>query len=122
MSSIAGQTLFNSGPHRFIIKPIGMLFVPPLVFDPIQINTNVITPLEFAIIQTGRLIAPSERDLWTLINDIKAKAEAQLTGILITTKNTSWSNMTFLRFASDDRVDRGRTISLAYTAIYIRLA
>jgi len=122
MSSIAGQTLFNSGPHRFIIKPVGMLFVPPLVFDPIQITTNVITPLELAIIQTGRLVGTTEQDLWNQVNTIKTQAEAQLTGALITNNAITWTNMTLLRIAPDDRVDRGRAISLAYTAIYIRLA
>lgn len=122
MSSIAGQTLFNSGPHRFIIKPVGMLFVPPLVFDPIQITTNVITPLELAIIQTGRLVGTTEQDLWNQVAAIQTQAEAQLTGALITNNAITWTNMTLLRIAPDDRVDRGRAISLAYTAIYIRLA
>lgn len=121
-STIAGQALFNSGPHRFIINPIGMLFVPPLFFDPIQTTTNVITPLELTILQAGRLVGVSEQDLWNQVTAIKAKAEIQLTGELLDNNNISWPNMTLLRFAPDDRVDRGRAISLAYKATYIRLA
>jgi hypothetical protein len=120
-SSIAGQTLFNSGPHRFYVKPVGMLFVPPLFFDPLQTTINVIVPLQLSIIQTGRLIGTSEQDLWSQFSAIQLAAEAQLNGVLIDNNNISWLDMTLLRFASEDRVDRGRVISLAYTATYVRL-
>ncbi len=122
MSTIAGQALFNSGPHRFILKPLGTLFVPPLVFDPIQTTTELVGPLELAIIQTGRLIAPTEADLWAQVDLIRVRAEARLKGTLIDNNNISWLNMTLLRFVPEDRVDRGRAISLAYRADYIRLA
>ncbi|RMH26183.1 MAG: hypothetical protein D6693_07690 [Planctomycetota bacterium] len=122
MSTIAGQALFNSGPHRFIIKPVGMLFVPPLTFDPIQTTTDVITPLEFAVIQTGRLIGASEADLWAQVDLIRLRAEARLTGDLVDNASNTWAGMTLLRFAPEDRADRGRAISLAYRADYIRLA
>lgn len=120
-SAIAGQTLFNSGPHRFQINRVGMLFVRPLFFDPIQTTINVITPLQLMIIQTGRLIGADEEDLWSQFDAIKLAAEAQLTGILIDNNNISWLDMTLLRFTPDDRVDRGRNISLAYSATYARL-
>lgn len=122
MSSFAGQMLFNSGPHRFIIRPVGMLFVPPLTFDPIQTTTDVITALELSIMQTGRLIGASESDLWSQIDAIRSAAESQLTGTLTDNNGVTWAGMTLLRFAPADRVDRGRTISLVYEATYIRLA
>ncbi len=122
MSSIAGHTLFNSGPHRFIVRPVGMLYVPPLFFDPIQTTTNVVTQLELTIIQTGRLIGASESDLWSQVNAIKSAAEVQLNGTLTDNNGVTWTDMTLLRFAPADRVDRGRVISLAYEATYIRLA
>lgn len=122
MSSFAGQTLFNSGPHRFITRPVGMLFVPPLTFDPIQTTTDVITALELTILQTGRLIGASESDLWAQVSAIKSAAEAQLTGTLTDNNGVTWPDMTLLRFAPADRVDRGRVVSLAYEATYIRLA
>lgn len=120
-SSIAGQSLFNSGPHRFQINRVGMLFVRPLFFDPIQTTINVITPLQLMIIQIGRLVGADEQDLWSQFDAIKLAAEAQLNGILIDNNNISWLDMTLLRFTPDDRVDRGRDISLAYSATYARL-
>lgn len=122
MSSIAGQTLFNSGPHRFILKPVGTLFVPPLTFDPIQTTTETVAPLELAIIQTGRLVGASEADLWNQVEAIRMQAEALLNGLLIDNNAVQWTNMTLLRFVPADRADRGRAISLAYRADYIRLA
>lgn len=122
MSSIAGQTLFNSGPHRFILRPVGALFVPPFFFDPIQTSTDVVGDVELTIIQTGRLIGEDEGDLWDQVNAIKAAAESELNGTLIDNNGISWSNMTLLRFAPEDRVDRGRVISLRYEARYMRLS
>jgi hypothetical protein len=122
MSSIAGQSLFNSGPHRFVVRAVGSLYFPPLSIDFLQTTTEVIGPIELAIEQRGRLVAASPSALWTLVTAIKSAGEAQLTGALIDNNGQSWSNMTFLRFRPADRVDRGRTLSLAYEADYVRLA
>ncbi|MCB9838377.1 MAG: hypothetical protein H6813_03480 [Phycisphaeraceae bacterium] len=122
MSSIDGQALFNSGPHRFIIRSVGTLYFPPLSLDFLQTSTELIGPIELAIHQTGRLVSSTESGLWSLVDAIKSAGESQLNGTLIDNAGTSWSDMTFLRFRPDDRVDRGRVISLAYQADYIRLA
>jgi len=121
-STIAGQALFDSGPHRFVTRSLGTLFVPPLFFDPVQVTTDVITPLELSIEQRGRLVGPGEAGLWSQVEAIRAAAEAQLNGDLVDNHGRVWVNMTFLRFRPADRVDRGRVVSLAYEADYIRLA
>lgn len=122
MSSIAGQTLFDSGPHRFALKPVGMLFVPPLFFDPIQTTTNVVTQLEVAIVQSGRLTAATAASVWAQVELIRAAAEAQLTGDLIDQHGVVRPGMTLLRFDPASHLDVGRVVSLAYEARYIRLA
>ena len=121
-STIAGQALFNSGPHRFALRPVGRLWLPPLVIDELQESTQVIaTPIELAIIQTGRLVAATESALWALVDTIKGHADSALRGALIDHSGREWDNMTLLRFRPADRLDRGRVISLAYQADYIRL-
>ena len=122
MSSINGQTLFNSGPHRFVVRSVGTLYFPPLSLDFLQTTTELIGPIELAIHQTGRLVSTTESGLWALVDAIKSAGESRVNGALIDNTGTSWSDMTFLRFRPDDRVDRGRVISLAYSADYIRLA
>lgn len=121
MSSIDGQSLFDSGPHRFVIRSVGTLYFPPLSLDFLQTSTELIGPIELAIRQTGRLVSTTESGLWSLVDAIKSAGESQLNGTLIDNAGQSWTDMTFLRFRPDDRVDRGRVISLAYTADYIRL-
>lgn len=119
-SSFAGFTLFNSGPHRFIIRALGRLTYAPFQF-PNQTNvTDDRGRRELAIIQTGRLIAPTNADLWTLISNIQSHAELPRTGALIDHHARSFTNMTLVRFTPDDRIDRARTVSLAYSALYIR--
>jgi len=121
-STFTGLDLFGSGPHRFVIKPVGMLFLPPLTADPLQITTDVVTQLELAIIQTGRLVAASDAALWALVDTIEQKVEIPLKGSLVDHSGRSWLNMTMLRFVPDDRIDRGRVVSLSYRVDYIRLA
>ena len=121
MSSI-GQTLFNSGPHRFAIRRVGSLWFPPFALDVFQPNVDVTGPIELHIIQSGRLVAATDADLVAQINAIKAAGEARLTGSLVDNAGQVWTAMTFLTFRAADAVDRGRAISLAYTADYIRLA
>ncbi len=122
MSTIAGQALFNSGPHRFHFRKLGSLWFPPFALDPFQSGVDVTGPIELHIVQSGRLIASTNADLVAQINAIKAAGEAQLTGALVDNTGQSWTNMTLLTFRPADSIDRGRTISLAYTADYIRLA
>lgn len=122
MSSINGQVLFDSGPHRFVVRSVGTLFFPPLSIDFLQTTTELIGPIELAIRQTGRLIATTDAGLWSLVDAIKIAGEARVNGLLIDNTGQNWLNMTFLRFRPEDRVDRGRVISLAYRADYIRLA
>lgn len=122
MSSIAGQTLFDSGPHRFVIRRVGSLWFPPFALDVFQPNVDVTGPIELRIVQTGRLVAADDADLAAQIEAIKAAGEAQLTGALVDNAGQVWAGMTFLTFRAAEAVDRGRAVSLAYTADYIRLA
>lgn len=122
MSSIAGQQLFESGPHRFVVRAVGRVFLPPFALDFLQETTFVAGPLELWVRQTGRLVAQDGPTLWELVELIRARAESALQGTLITNDGRSWSGMTLLRFRPEERVDRGRLVSLAYDADYIRLA
>lgn len=121
-STIAGVALFNSGPHRFVIRSVGRLWLPPLAIDELQETTAVIeSPIELAIVQTGRLIADTDAALWSLVDAIKTRTEQALKGTLIEHSGRQWTNMTLLRFRADDRVNRGRKVSLSYRVDYIRL-
>ncbi|TVQ34451.1 MAG: hypothetical protein EA376_00140 [Phycisphaeraceae bacterium] len=122
-SEFAGQVLFDSGPHRFVIRSVGRLWLPPLAIDELQDAIEVLArPIELAIVQTGRLVFETDDDLWDQVELIRSRAESALKGTLIEHSGREWEDMTMLRFRPDDRVDRGRRISLAYRVDYIRLA
>jgi hypothetical protein len=121
-SSIAGLTLFSSGPERFVARPVGMLFLPPLALDALQFTTQIIAPLELRIEQTGRLIGADDDDLWDQVESIRAQASAQLTGTLVLPSGRTFTNMTLLRMKPEGPIERGRRVSLAYSADYVRLA
>jgi hypothetical protein len=121
-SSIAGMILFASGPERFVVRPVGTLFLPPLALDALQFTTQVIAPLELRIEQTGRLVGDDGDDLWDQVESIRTQAEAQLTGTLVLPSGRTFSNMTLLRMEPEGPIERGRKVSLSYSADYIRLA
>lgn len=119
-STFAGFALFNSGPHRFIVGRRGRLTRAPFstpTEDPFTTDEGV---RELAILQTGRLVASSGAALWSLVDAITAHVELPRTGTLVDHHGRSWSNLTLYRFDPADRVDRGRDISLAYRALYLR--
>jgi hypothetical protein len=120
-STIAGQTLFDSGPERFVVRSVGTLFLPPLALDALQITTTPLTALEVWIIQTGRLTAPTDTALWDQVELIRQRAEAQLTGTLVLPTGRQFMDMTLLRLAPESPVEHGRVVSLGYRADYIRL-
>ena len=121
-STIAGQTLFGSGPERFVVKPVGKLFLPPLALDALQTSTVVIANLEVWVVQTGRLVADDDAGLWSQVDLIEQRARAALTGTLVLPTGRSWTGMTLLRMRPEGQVDHGRRVSLSYRADYIRLS
>ena len=122
MSVFAGLTLFNSGPHRFVIRTVGALWAQPLRLDGLQSRIEVFTAnLELQITQSGRLIGSSEADLWAQVEAIRTRCNARTNGTLVDNTGQTWTGMTLLTFRPAEAVDRGRAPSLAYTADYARL-
>jgi len=121
-STIAGQSLFGSGPERFVVRPVGTLFLPPLALDALQVTTTPLTALEVWVVQTGRLTAATDAALWDQVELIRQRAEERLTGTLVLPTGRSFADMTLLRLAPESGVEHGRMVSLAYRADYIRLA
>lgn len=120
-SSYNSQDLFGSGPHRFTQAPLGEYVLRNAVIDPFQAGSQAIGPLELTITVRGRLVAADETALWELrdtialqLNDPPTVAE------LVEPGGRTWNNMAFVNFTPGDRTDRGRTVSLAYTATFIR--
>ncbi len=119
-STISGQALFDSGPQRFAIKPVGSLFLPPLTLDDLQHTTVVVEDLELRVVQTGRLIGADDDDLWDQIELIQDRAEAVLTGALVLPSGKILASMSLLRMKPTGPIEHGRTVSMAYEVDYIR--
>jgi hypothetical protein len=120
MSSLAGNSYFNSGPHRFTTRTLGSLVISPLAIDFLQTGHTVLGTLELVVVQTGRLIGTSWDDLWNQVNVIKSAAETRVFGTLIDNNGRLWTSMTIVRFRPEDQVDTGRVVSLGYRVDYIR--
>lgn len=117
-STFAGLSLFDSGPHRFSVAPLGRHFLGP----DRGINTDPTTwdreKAELTIYQAGRLVAADDAALMSLVDAIRTQAELPLTGTLVDHHGRSWAGLTMLQFAMDDRIDRGRAVSVGYTVLY----
>lgn len=121
MSSFKSLDLFGSGPHRFAIAREGQALQSELFTDPPDSGTRYLGPVELQVTITGRLIAADEAGLWTLRDAITAQLlDPPAPGTLIDLHGRSWPDLSFVGFTPADRTDRGRTISLAYEARFVR--
>jgi hypothetical protein len=121
-SSFKGLDLFGSGPHRFNVRRQGQALSSELFLSTPQPGTRYHGLLELDIIISGRLVAAAESALDTLKSAITAQLlDPPAPGTLIDHHERSYTDMSFVRFTPADRIDRGRVISLAYRARFIRL-
>lgn len=120
--TFAGLALFDSGPHRLAVRAAGRVWLPPFAIDELQ-TTIYVGPaiLELAIIQTGRLVADADAQLWTLFDAIRSRAEAKQKATLAEPSGRSWPDMTILRISPDGPLDRGRKVSMGYRIDYAKL-
>lgn len=121
MSTFKNLPLFASGPHRFAVARQGQALVSELFDSPPAPGTRYIGLVELRISITGRLIAQSESGLWTLRDAITAQLlDPPEPGTLIDHHGRAWTDMSFVRFTTAPQTDRGRTHSIAYTALFLR--
>lgn len=119
-SSWKGDDLFGSGPHRFSLSRRGFLLLPDASsFDPTPVLFEY-GALEWDVIVTGRLVSPTEAGLWTLRDAIQTSLDAKGLGDLIDLHGRTWEDLFFSRLEWADRTDRGRHISVGYTATFHR--
>lgn len=123
MSTFNDLDLFGSGPHRFTLAPLGEYVLVNARIDPFQAGSQPIGPLDLTITIRGRLVADSEEDLWTLRDAIAAQLTHPPTTATLKeggAGNRSWQDMSFTNFTALGPTDRGRRLSLAYTATFVR--
>ncbi|MCC5824021.1 MAG: hypothetical protein LAT64_13125 [Phycisphaerales bacterium] len=119
MSSFKGVNLFGSGPHRFTVGREGRRVVTyaALTGDPSVPGSFASGDHELRVTVTGRLTAASEAALWSQRDAITAQAaSASGPGTLADGKGRTWTDMKLLTFTPAGPIDRGRVLSLAYTA------
>lgn len=120
MSSYKGLDIFGSGPHRFSLAPEGLFVATKSSLNQFPTPGSLaLGLLELEVLVRGRLIADDDAGLWTLRDTIVALAQFPTApGELIDLHGRSWSDMTLHRFETEDRVDRGRRVSVAYVATF----
>jgi hypothetical protein len=121
MSTFKNLNLFASGPHRFAVHRQGQALRSELFDIPPASGTRYFGLVELRIAITGRLVAQNEAALWQLRDAITAQLlDPPEPGTLVDLHGRTWTDMSFVRFTPADRTDRGRLISLAYSALFIR--
>lgn len=120
-SSFKSLDLFGSGPHRFGVARQGQALQSELFASPQNSGTRYLGLVEFQVIVTGRLAGKSDADLWTLRDAVAAQLlDPPAPGTLIDLHGRTWTDMSFVGFVAADRTDRGRAVSLAYEARFVR--
>jgi hypothetical protein len=119
-SSFKGLNLFGSGPHRFAVLAQGQLVVPELRLGNVLSGSRYLGPLEVEVVVTGRLSAASDAALWGLRDAVTAQLlNPPAPGTLIDHHGRTWTDMSFVRFEPGDRTDRGRLVTLEYSATFL---
>lgn len=121
-SSFKSLNLFGSGPHRFATGEQGKYVVALRAFsDPSVPGSAYFGDEELEVIVRGRFAAATDAALWTIRDAITAQAAfAGSAGTLIDHHGRTWTDMSLITYAEEDRTDRGRTVSIAYTATFRR--
>lgn len=117
-----GTALFDSGPHRFIVQRQGQTEVTP--GEPIGQTQASARWVQLGLVQLsvtvrGRLVAPSEAELWTLRDALSAELTATASPATLDDGNgRSWTGMWLVRYEERGPVDVGRTWSIGYEAVF----
>ena len=99
MSTFNDIDLFGSGPHRFTHEPLGEYVLVNARIDPFQAGSQPIGPLD-----TIAALLPPPPPTAALKED----------------GGRTWVEMAFVGFATEGPTDRGRVLSVAYTARFVR--
>ncbi len=119
-SSFNTLDLFSSGPHRFIVGPMGSQLIENTALSPTTPGRQSIGPLDGDITIRGRLIAPTDADLWDLINTITAQlTDPPTVGDLIDLNAHTFKNVSFVSLHLLAPFDRARQTSVEYEARFI---
>lgn len=122
MSSYRGLDLFGSGPHRTRLLVRKIRTLPVYVVLPGSTEETGLIPVgngDYEIEVVGRLIAGTEAALWSLRSAIMGQIDETLgDATLVDTFGRSWTKMRLTEYLEADRVDRGRSWSVGYTATF----
>lgn len=120
-SSFKGLDLFGSGPHRFAVGRQGQAVTSELFAVPPASGSRYLGLVELEVTVVGRLVAATDAALWALRDSITAELlDPPDPGTLIDHHGRSWADLSFIGFTPADRTDRGRLVSLAYEARFLK--
>lgn len=121
MSTFKSLDLFGSGPHRFALARQGQAILSELFQPTPQSGSLYLGPVELGVIITGTLVAASDADLWTLRDAITDQLlDPPEPGTLIDPHGREWEDMSFIKFTPAGPTNRGRVVSLAYEARFLK--
>jgi hypothetical protein len=123
-STFKGIDYFGSGPHRFASGRRGRRLVALSTLSGVVTDAGSLEfgDLEIRVEVRGRLRAASDAALWVIRDAITAEGDSTVgSGVLVDHHGQSWSTMKLLSYEEDGPTDRGREVSVGYTALFGQL-
>lgn len=115
-----GKQLFGVGPQRVSVRPIGQELLPRFRAIPNAPGLQPIGVLDYVVLVSGRLVESSEELLWSLRDEISQElTDPPEPGQLEDGLGRVLGELRFISFATGDRTDRGREVSLEFEATFI---
>lgn len=120
-SSFDGANLFGSGPHRFEEGPRGQVVTQDVFFGGSGAGSTLRGLGDWVVTVKGRLVAADDAALEVLQEAVLGKVtEPPTEGALVTNHGKTYAGMKFTRFTQVGAVVRGREVSMAYEAVFMK--
>lgn len=122
MVTFDGVDIFGPGAHHLVVIERGVMLVPRLRFGTLSSGSLVAGEIELTAVVRGRLVHDKLTDLWAAVSTIEAGLTNPPTaGTLEDGLGQVLAGMNFVSFKTEQRLERGRQIALAFEATFVRI-
>jgi hypothetical protein len=122
MVTFDGVEIFGTGAYHLVVLERGVMLVPRLRFGVLSSGSLVAGEIELTAVVRGRLVHDKLTDLWAAVSGIEALLTNPPTmGVLSDGLGQVLTDMSFVSFRTEQRLERGRLIALPFEATFVRI-
>lgn len=122
MVTFDGVEVFGPGAYHLVVLERGVMLVPRLRFGALSSGSLVAGQIELTAVVRGRLVHDKLTDLLAVVSGIEASlSNPPTSGTLEDGLGQILTEMSFVSFKTEQRLERGREIALPFEARFVRI-